>query len=257
MTDDDDASLIALIDGKLEGSARDALTARLETNSWLRARLEQLAGGKMPFRAAFAAVLDEAPVARMQAGLDAIADAGPTSVRPRPFWAGAVAAALAMLVVGWAIGRYVPVAPGLHLPTVVSDQDDWRQAVADYVALYNADTLATVPTGGEEALPFLSDRLGVKLSSASVALPGMTFKRAQMLSYNGTPLGQVAYVDEADRPVAFCVIRNGQGDAPITAERRDGLTLASWARGGRGYVVIGRFSRERAKQLAETLIARF
>jgi anti-sigma factor RsiW len=213
----------------------------------------------MPFSAAFRAALDEAPVARMQARLDAIKDAGPTSTRwtIRQIWGSAVAAGLALFVVGWAIGRYVPVGPGLPPPSVVSDQDDWRQAVADYTALYSADTLATVPSGGEEALPFLSDRLGVKLSAASVALPGMTFKRAQMLSYNGTPLGQVAYVDEADRPAAFCIIRNGQGDAPVTAEQRDGLTLASWARGGRGYLVVGRFSGERAKELAELLAARF
>jgi hypothetical protein len=207
-------------------------------------------------------VLDEAPVARMQARLDEIADPGRIATRSRPTWAGAVAAALGLLVVGWTIGRYFPVGPALAPPSSIAsspdhDQDDWRQAVADYIALYSADTLATVPSGGEGALPFLSDRLSLKLSLASVALPGMTFKRAQMLSYDGAPLGQIAYVDEENRAVAFCIIRNGEADAPVTTEKRDGLALASWARGGRGYVVVGRFSTERAEELPEALTRRF
>jgi anti-sigma factor RsiW len=84
MNDDDDASLIALVDGKLESEALDALTARLEAESELRARFERLAAGGLPFRAAFNAVLDEAPVARIQARLDAIADAG-SNARLRAF----------------------------------------------------------------------------------------------------------------------------------------------------------------------------
>ena len=136
-------------------------------------------------------------------------------------------------------------------------RDDWLEAVADYVSLYSAETLATVPSGAEAALPLLSDRLGVPLNAASVALPKLTFKRAQMLEYDGAPLGQVAYLDEADRPAAFCIIRNGAADAPVTTDERGGLALASWARGGRGYVVVGRFSRERAAALANTLAQRF
>jgi len=257
MTDSDDAELIALIDGKLEAAARDTLSARLEADPQLRGRFEQLAAGGLPFRAAFAAVLDQAPVARMQAKLDAAADRFATPARwpKRRIWASGVAAALALLFVGWSIGRYVPLGPGLT--TVAEEQEDWRSAVADYLALYSADTLATVPSGGEGALTLLSDRLGLKLSAASVALPNMTFKRAQMLSYDGAPLGQVAYVDEADRPAAFCIIRNGESDAPVTTEQRDGLSLASWARGGRGYVVVGRFSTDEAAALANTLAARF
>ncbi|HXW19563.1 MAG TPA: hypothetical protein VEK35_03575 [Roseiarcus sp.] len=250
---DDDASLIALIDGKLEGPARDVLTARLEADAELRARFERLAAGSLPFAGAFKEVLDEAPVARMQARLDEIADAGRIAARSRPRWAAAVAAALALLVVGWAVGRYAPLGPG----PAGGERDGWREAVASYVALYSAETFVAAPGGPEAALTVLSSRLGLTLNPGSIALPDMTFKRAFMLSYDGAPLGQIAYVDEAGRPAAFCIIHNGEKDAPVKTDSREGLSLASWARDGRGYVVAGHFSAERAAELAGALAARF
>jgi anti-sigma factor RsiW len=263
MTDDNDADLVALIDGELEDARRKALAARLESDPELRARFERLAAGGLPFGSAFQAALEEAPIARMRAKLDALSPGAEVATRwpARVRRIGVAAAAVALIVLGWAIGRYVPLGPGLGPASIAAapeqDRDDWRQAVADYISLYSAETLAVVPSGGEAALPFLSDRLGLPISAASVELPNLTLKRAQMLSYDGAPLGQIAYLDEADRPAAFCIIRNGATDAPVTTEERGGLALASWARGGRGYVVIGRFSMERAAALANTLAPRF
>jgi anti-sigma factor RsiW len=259
----DDTDLVALIDGELEDATRKALEARLASDPELRARFERLAAGGLPFDSAFQTALNEAPIARMQARLDALG-AGPevaTRWPARIRRIGVAAAAVALILLGWAIGRYTPLGPHLEPASVAAapeqDPEDWRQAVADYMSLYSAETLAAVPSGGEATLPLLSDRLGVPLNAASVALPKLTFKRAQMLAYDGAPLGQVAYLDEADRPAAFCIIRNGAADAPVTTGEDGGLALASWARGGRGYVVIGRFSPERAAALANTLALRF
>ena len=74
-----------------------------------------------------------------------------------------------------------------------------------------------------------------------------------MLSYKGSPLGAIAYVDSAGEPVMLCVIANQAPDAPIRSERRGELSLASWSRDGRGHLVIGRISEERAVALAQTL----
>jgi anti-sigma factor RsiW len=105
-------------------------------------------------------------------------------------------------------------------------------------------------------LALLSQKLGVALTPTSVALPDLTLKRADMLAYDGAPLGQVAYLDGAG-PVVFCIISNGEKDAPVSVEKRDDVTLASWGRGGRGYLVAGRLSPQRATALAQTLSARF
>jgi hypothetical protein len=76
---------------------------------------------------------------------------------------------------------------------------------------------------------------------------------AFMLSYNGAPLGVVAYVDPAGAPVLLCIIANDAPDAPMHSERRDNLSVAWWSRGGRSRLVIGRIPEERTVALARTL----
>jgi hypothetical protein len=74
-----------------------------------------------------------------------------------------------------------------------------------------------------------------------------------MLSYKGSPLAAIAYVDAEGSPVMLCIIANEAPDAPMRLEQRGELSLASWSRGGRGYLVIGRIPEERAVAFAETL----
>jgi anti-sigma factor RsiW len=77
-----------------------------------------------------------------------------------------------------------------------------------------------------------------------------------LLTYDGSPLGQIAFVDPRGDPVLFCVIANG-ADSPTRSERRGELSLSSWSRAGRGYLVIGRLPDERIADLARTLEKRF
>ena len=57
---------------------------------------------------------------------------------------------------------------------------------------------------------------------------------------------KIAYVDATGKPVLFCIIANGGGGcfAPLRNARR--FSLASWSRGGRGYLVIGRLPEQQA-----------
>jgi anti-sigma factor RsiW len=89
-----------------------------------------------------------------------------------------------------------------------------------------------------------------------VRLPDLQFKVAFLLTYDGSPLGQIAFVDPRGDPVLFCVIANG-ADSPTRSERRGELSLSSWSRAGRGYLVIGRLPDERIADLARTLEKRF
>ena len=88
-------------------------------------------------------------------------------------------------------------------------------------------------------------------------LPDLQFKLALILSYDGSPLGEIAFVDPRGAPVLFCVIANGAADAPMRSKRRGELSLSSWSRAGRGYLVIGRLPDERIADLARTLEKRF
>lgn len=254
MDETDEARLVAMIDNQLDEAARRAIEARLAVEPELRARYQRLAAGGLPFAQAFDAALAEAPTARMQARLAGLSG-GVAPAPPRPRWLGVAAAAFVLLVAGWAIGRYAP-APGLLAPIASTERDTWREAVAGYVSLYTKETFAGGARDEAAALARLSQALGVALTPDTVALPDATFKWADMLAYEGAPLGQIAYLDGAS-PVVFCIIRDSQKEAPIKTETREGVAIASWAHGGRGFLVGGRIAPDRAAEFAETLAARF
>ena len=106
-------------------------------------------------------------------------------------------------------------------------------------------------------LRLVGERVGAPLTPEGVALPGLRFASADILSYDGAPLGEIAYVDAHGSPVLFCVIANGGADAPNRSEKRGDLALSSWSDGGRGYLVIGRAPEDRVAEFAQTLKARF
>ena len=81
----------------------------------------------------------------------------------------------------------------------------------------------------------------------------MRFTTSFMLSYAGSPLGVIAYVDSSGAPVLLCILANGQPDGPTRSERRGDLSLAWWSRGGRSHLVVGRISEEQALSLAQML----
>ncbi len=141
-----------------------------------------------------------------------------------------------------------------------SGGEDWRTAVVEYTDFYNADTFAlNNPDAAREAeeLRALSAKIGGALTPESVNLAGLRFKAAQILAYDGKPLGQISYVDADGAPVLFCVMADADADAPTRTETRGGLSLTSWSRRGLGYMVIGRLPAQRIADLATTLARRF
>jgi anti-sigma factor RsiW len=251
---DEDQELVALIDNELDLERKTRLLARLEKDPGLRARYEALRDAGAPIGAAFDTLLAQAPVARLRAAIPP-----ETAVRPGPgrfigmgfreLAAGFVLGLLAAGVAGWLAFGF----PG-------SDDDDWRAAVVDYMKLYTNDTFAFVSPdrqAGAFELSAVGKKVGADLTPESVTLPGLDFKVAFNLAYDGKPLGEIAYVDPTGAPVLFCVTANGDADAPLRSEKRDQFSLASWSRNGRSYLVIGRMPEQRVAELAQTLVTRF
>jgi anti-sigma factor RsiW len=264
--DDEDAQLVAFIDGELDEPARASLKARLAIDPVLRERLTRLQEGGRPFAAAFEALLDEAPVGRLEAALAAHIqrqERPPMSVRNSLTTRAARLAAAAAVVVfcaGVAIGRYGPswYAGSVESAAPAGDQDeDWRQAVAEYMTLYTPDTFATEPASQEKALAALGAKIGLSLTPERVALGNLQFKGAQIFAFRGAPLGQLAYVDPKTGPVLFCIMRDSEPDAAMKAESRGEFAVVSWARSGRGYMLIGRLPVNEVAELADTLGKRF
>jgi anti-sigma factor RsiW len=264
--DDEDALLVAFIDGELDESARAALEARFVAAPDLRERLIRLREGDRPFALAFKALLDEAPAQRLQASLAVLIE--PEQRRQTPIRkslaprAGRLAAAAAVILfcVGIVVGHYGPSwsvrSPEIAAPAGERD-DDWRQAVAEYMRLYTLDTFATEPASQKKELAALSAKIDLALTPERVALPNLQFRGAQIFGFQSAPLVQLGYVDPATGPVLFCIIRNSEADAAMKAETRGGFAVASWARAGRGYMLIGRLPVNQMAELAVSLENRF
>jgi hypothetical protein len=198
-----------------------------------------------PLAASLDELLTEAPLARLRAALPVDSPVRQPRITPRDLAAGLIG----ILAAGAA--AWVALSLGL-----LRERHDWRTAVVEYTNLYTNETFSPLnPDASLQAIELraLGARVGVNLTPESVALPGLRFTAAFMLSYNGAPLGVVAYVDPSGSPVLLCVIANDAPDAPMRSERRDNLSLAWWSRGGRSRLVIGRIPEERAVALAQTL----
>jgi anti-sigma factor RsiW len=255
---DDDSLLTAFLDGELAEGERAAVQRRLDAESALRARLALLAAGARPFREAFDTLLAQAPRARLAARLPRLEEARPPA-RRRGRIAAVIAAVLVAGIVGFTVGRQPLPWRGAE-GRLAQGADNWRQAVADYFRLQTPETVASLPDNDATLAVELRDAaagLELPLVPAQVALAGATLKRAALLSFKEQPLAELLYLDAGAGPLALCIIRNGQPDAPIRTEQRTGFTIAFWQHGGRGFLVIGRASAEALRTRAETVAVRF
>ncbi len=245
----DDAELVALIDDELDEEAKARLLARLAADDGLRRRYEALREAGAPISASLDALLEKAPLARLSAALPSESVARlATPARPRIAFRELAAGFVIGLV---AAGAAAWIALGLARPA-----NDWRSAVAQYTNLYTSETFFPLkPDASLEALELaaVGARVGAKLTPENVALPGLRFTVAFMLSFDGAPLAAIAFVDPEGTPVLLCIIKNGGTDASLRLEKREGLSLTSWSRDGRGYLVIGRKPQSHIAELAGLL----
>lgn len=247
--EDDDRLLVAWLDGELDETERRALDARFAVEPALAARLAALRDATAEVRRAFDALLAAAPLDRLRPGLGAHAAPAPARrVSPHALRSAAAAAAVAIVfVVGLAVGRW---------SSAPSAEENWRASVAEYMALYTPQSFGegVSPTLADE-LATLSQRLGAPLDAERLRLDGLSLRRAELLQYEGAPLGQIGYLDGAT-PVAFCITRDGEPDTPLATTTHDGFAVAAWAKGGRGFMLIGKIPPERLSAFARELQGR-
>ena len=259
--EDDDGRLAAYVDGHLAAAEARSLEARLAGDAALRERLRAMREGGAGVAAGLAALLAQAPTARLEGGLEAmLRDHPPRFARsrlaPLARLAAGVAAAAVLLAMGYGLGKLSgpasPEAPSAEV--ALAPGGDWRQAVTEYAALYTADTFAGAPAAADAArLAQLGAKVGVAFAADKLAPAPYRYAGAQSLAYDGKPLAQIVLIDAAGLPFLFCVIANGEPAAPMRAARRGEFATASWSRGGRGYIVASRAADERVAALAGQL----
>jgi len=247
-----DEMLVAYMDGELSDAERDAVEALIGSDSEAAVRFEHLSRSALPFREAFAPLLAAAPAARLDAMLAAVPAVSAPKAAAGIGRRGLLAAAAACLVAGIALDRTVlGVARRLSGP---DESAEWRAVVAEYLALYTADTLSA-PAGDHAAqaaqLALVGEKLGMTLTPEAVALPGTDFRRAQVLQYDGMPLAQIVYLHPETGPMALCMILSNAGAAAPEAERRRGMNVVYWSSATHAFMLIGRAPVDELQALAD------
>jgi len=234
--DEDDLRLVAFLDGEMDESEAAQMQRRLANDPALREKLDRLQQCEPQLRAAFDSLLADAPLARLRARLDA-----PPAARAR-LWraAAAIAAAALIFAGGFAAARWL------------APDDNWRQAVAEYMELYTPETFGAESPAPRRELVALGERLGLTLDYDHLSVEGLAPRRVETLQYEGKPLGQVGYLDAAI-PIVFCIMQDGEKDAPLTLGSHEEFATAFWAKGGRGFMVIGKLPPDRIAALARAL----
>ena len=232
MNETADNDLTALLDGQLPEVERTEVIRRLAEDQDLQNRLSALAQARGPIDAAFAELLAQAPTARLRAAL-------PTPRRgPRFATFGRARMAASFVIVallGAALGAWL-------IDNFKTARDDWVTAVVEYMELYTPDTFADLtPDPTQEATIFrtVGARLGVGLAPRDLALPGLAFKTAFVLSYDGVKIGEFVFTDAAGDPYLFCVLAAGAGPAALRWDKRQSFTVATWGRRGESFLAIG------------------
>ncbi|MEL7216243.1 MAG: hypothetical protein AAGJ96_09980, partial [Pseudomonadota bacterium] len=218
-----DEQLTAFLDGEVSDAEAEAIAAALEQDPALAKRLAGLEVDFAPIREAFDAVLVDAPEVEL-----------PEPAPERRWVQPLMAASVALLVgvgVGWTLRAPEPAqAPG------------WLEVVAQYQALYAAETLAAVqpaPSAREAEVLRVAAAVGAPLTVENTEAAGLRYARGQVLDLGGRPLAQLLYQAADGTPVALCVIATAAGDAPVTTREVNGIPAAVWREGGFAYLVIG------------------
>ncbi|MEM1383805.1 MAG: hypothetical protein AAF713_19960 [Pseudomonadota bacterium] len=243
MTYSDD-TLRAFLDGTLPAEARQEVEAAFAADRELERRAMSLDLAAAPVAAAFAGMPGEARLATLAAFVEGSSSAaGSRGVG----WQGVLATCGAGLGVGIAAG--VLIGSGAFSTATDAERGaapddparDWRLAVAEYQALYVPETVAHLHPDTARLSEEL-DRAAAKISLALRLEPlaevaSLTLRRAQVLGYDGRPLIQLVYTDNAGQPYALCILRGGTAPEGAMTLRGQGSHL--WRSGEHQFLLIG------------------
>lgn len=229
--------LLAYVDGHLNAPDQEKVERIIEQDPTAQTFVEQLEKTQLPFKESFERLLDERP--------EIIASKSKKYIWQ---WSTAITASLFL---GIFLGKFL-------LSSSIDTKQNWLMQVASYQALYVRDTIQSTELSGSE-IAKLKQRLENKLKSPLVIpnlmMQKLQFKRGQVLTVNGSPLIQLAYLPESGNPVALCITHNNQADALPKIGSAYGMPLVHWSHNNMSYVIIGGIDRDQLKAAAYSAIS--
>ncbi|MFK3704427.1 anti-sigma factor family protein [Klebsiella sp. NPDC088457] len=238
-----DEAIVAWLDGEMSEADARRFEAAFRDDPLLAGRIAELMGNNQHYPQAFAPLLDEAPVARMQSRLDAQLAALPAAdggvAHPQFSRRAMIAASLSFLLIGSGLGYLAR--PGASAP---DDSENIRDLEARYMSLYSTETLLDMdssPAVLQRGLARTTEDIGLTLSEQQLTLPGAELKMVRMLRYDSTTITQIAWIHAEYGPMALCISPDRQqSSAAINAEQRHGMNIAWWRNRGYQFVLLGR-----------------
>lgn len=238
-----DEDLTAFLDNECEAELAARIASALESDAELRARLDELKLDKDELSAAFevltpsAVSIDDLPTPYMQ---------------PR-----FIQSPLSKVAAGLVLGVMLGAAAVMFAPN--SKEDDWRQVIASYQALYTTETLAFVDqteTEMSQELLRVSAAIEKTIELANLnAISELSYKRAQVLAFQGQKVIQLAFLDEAGQAFALCITRSDQtSSSGLRLSSLEGLEAASWTGDGYNYIFIGGQDRAFVSDAAQNFL---
>ncbi|MDN8598382.1 hypothetical protein Q0A17_02970 [Citrobacter sp. S2-9] len=233
-----DDAIVAWLDGEMSQDDARKFEARLRSDEQLSERTAELMKSNQDFKRAFAPLLDEAPLARMQENLERHLDkthAPASGVSRRAL----VGASISFLVMGAGFGYLVR-----PVNRVLSENEHIRDLEAQYMALYSVETLLDMDSSApvlQRGLARTAQDIGLQLREQQLELQGAELKMVRMLRYDKMPIAQIAWVHVDYGPMALCISPQEAGSSTeITHETRHSMNIAWWSRWGYQFVLIGR-----------------
>lgn len=237
-----DEELTAFLDGEDALAPVAEIEAALKTDAALATRLDALRIDTDEIQRHFAPLLPKADDHGFLLNMPPVRTG---------FGSGVLAlAAAAALVIGVSIGSW----------TSTPKLNGWTEYVAAYQALYSNSTLAHL----DQSTPAKQAELTRVTAAINKTIPlsalesfmEVEYKRAQILSFEGRALIQLAFTTSTGEPMALCIIQSnaGRSSSPEVATM-EGLSSATWASENYEYLLIGGTDDALVSRVATQLVS--
>lgn len=233
-----DDAIVAWIDGEMSRAEAQQFEAQLRTDDQLSGRTAELMKSNQNYQLAFADMLNDAPVERMQARLELLSEQRPApsdGVSRRAL----IAASLSFLVLGSGLGYWLR--PTSALP---DENAQIREREAQYMSLYSVETLLDMDAASpvlQRGLARAAQDIGLQLAESQLSLRGAELKMVRMLRYDATSIAQIAWLNADYGPMALCISPTEQKmKSAFQQEQRHSMNLVWWQDAGYQFVLIGR-----------------